>query len=101
GQGARLFRAAVLGPSVPDMDPVVKSFALSLACGVLFDGLVVGMTLVPAVMAMLGDKAWWLPRRVDRRLPDIDIEGARLLAGLREPGTAVTSDRIRQPIPAR
>jgi putative drug exporter of the RND superfamily len=33
-------------------------------------------------MALLGRKAWWLPSRVDRRLPNIDIEGAKLLGGL-------------------
>jgi len=39
---------------------------------------VVRMTLVPAAMALLGDRAWWLPRGVARRLPDLDIEGANL-----------------------
>ncbi len=36
------------------------------------------MTLVPAVLALLGRSAWWLPRWLDRLLPDLDIEGARL-----------------------
>ena len=40
------------------------------------------MTLVPAVMALLGRRAWWLPARLDRRLPDVDIEGAKLLASI-------------------
>jgi RND superfamily putative drug exporter len=39
------------------------------------------MTLVPAVLALLGRSAWWLPRRLDRILPDLDVEGARLTAG--------------------
>jgi RND superfamily putative drug exporter len=36
------------------------------------------MTLVPAVLALLGRSAWWLPRWLDRVLPDLDVEGARL-----------------------
>ena len=41
------------------------------------------MTLVPAVLALLGRSAWWLPRWLDRLLPDLDVEGARL--GARQP----------------
>jgi RND superfamily putative drug exporter len=91
GQSGRVVTAAALivigvfAAFVLDTDPVVKSIALSLACGVLLDAFVVRMTLVPAVMAMLGKKAWWLPHRVERRLPDVDIEGARLLTHVREP----------------
>ncbi len=50
----------------------------------LIDAFVVRMTIVPAVMAMLGAKSWYLPRRLDRLLPDVDIEGA----GLRPDATA-------------
>jgi uncharacterized membrane protein YdfJ with MMPL/SSD domain len=91
GQSGRVVTAAALimtgvfAAFVLDIDPVVKSIALSLACGVLLDAFVVRMTLVPAVMAMLGKNAWWLPHRLDRRLPDVDIEGARLLTHLGEP----------------
>ena len=46
--------------------------------GVLVDAFVVRMTLVPAVLALLGRSAWWLPAGVDRRLPNLDVEGARL-----------------------
>jgi RND superfamily putative drug exporter len=38
----------------------------------------VRMTIVPAVMYLLGSKAWWLPRWLDRILPDMDVEGAQL-----------------------
>jgi hypothetical protein len=40
------------------------------------------MTLVPAVMSLLGDKAWWLPRWLDRALPDVDVEGEKLAQAL-------------------
>jgi len=49
---------------------------------VLIDAFVVRMTLAPAVMALFGRRSWWLPRRLDRRIPNIDIEGATLLRGL-------------------
>ena len=50
----------------------------ALAFGVLIDAFVVRMTVVPAVMSMLGDRAWWLPRRLAGFLPDLDIEGDKL-----------------------
>jgi RND superfamily putative drug exporter len=80
---AALIMIAVFGVFVLSPDPVVKSIGLSLAFGVLIDAFVVRMTLVPAVMALLGRTAWWLPRGIDRRLPDVDIEGEKLLANLR------------------
>ena len=44
----------------------------------LADAFVVRMTLVPAVMALLGSRAWWLPKRLERLVPSLDIEGERL-----------------------
>ena len=44
----------------------------------LVDAFVVRMTIVPAVMTLLGRRAWWLPRWLDRVLPDIDVEGDKL-----------------------
>lgn len=49
-----------------------------VAFGVLADAFIVRLTLVPAVMAMLGERAWRLPRRLGRLLPEVDIEGERL-----------------------
>ena len=79
-----LISPAVFGAFILDKDPVVKSIGLSLAVGVLIDAFVVRMTLVPAVMALLGDRAWWLPRRLGRLVPDLDIEGHKLAEGLGE-----------------
>src|SRR3712207_9475200 len=61
--------------SLHDALPIFKSIGLSLAIGVLADAFVVRMTLVPAVMALLGRHAWRLPARLGRLLPDLDIEG--------------------------
>jgi putative drug exporter of the RND superfamily len=88
GQSGRLVTAAavimtaVFAAFLLDPDPVIKSIGLSLAVGVLADAFVVRMTLVPAVMALLGRSAWKLPRRLERVVPDVDIEGERLLKGL-------------------
>jgi RND superfamily putative drug exporter len=73
----------VFGGFVLDIDPVIKSIGLSLAFGVLADAFVVRLTLVPAVMALLGRRAWWLPKRLDRAVPNLDIEGERLQRTLR------------------
>ncbi|MEH0631162.1 MMPL family transporter, partial [Streptomyces stelliscabiei] len=59
-------------------EPMIKMIGFGLAIAVFFDAFVVRMAIVPAVLALLGQKAWWLPRRLDALLPDIDIEGAKL-----------------------
>jgi RND superfamily putative drug exporter len=75
---AAVIMTAVFGAFLLDPDPVVKSIGLSLAIGVLADAFVVRMTLVPAVMALLGKSAWTLPRRLERIVPEVDIEGEGL-----------------------
>jgi len=60
---------------VSDPDVVVKTIGLGLAAAILIDVLVVRMIVAPAVMALLGDRAWWLPRWLDRILPRIPLEG--------------------------
>jgi putative drug exporter of the RND superfamily len=75
---AGIIMIAVFAGFVVSPDPVTKSIGFSLAVGVLVDAFVVRMTLVPAVMALLGPRAWWIPKGLDRRLPNLDIEGERL-----------------------
>ncbi len=88
GQSGRVVTAAaiimisVFGAFVTDTDPVVKSIGLSLAFGVLADAFIVRMTLVPAVMVLLGKRAWWMPKRLERIVPDVDIEGESLVKGV-------------------
>ncbi|NMI00981.1 MMPL family transporter [Pseudonocardia acidicola] len=75
---------SVFAGFVPAGDAAIKSIAFALAVGILVDALVVRMTLVPAALALLGERAWWLPRWL-RRLPSLDVEGAGVVAIDREP----------------
>jgi uncharacterized membrane protein YdfJ with MMPL/SSD domain len=81
---AAVIMIAVFGAFILDPDPVIKSIGLALAFGVLADAFVVRMTLVPAVMALLGRRAWGLPRGIGRLLPNLDIEGESLTKRLRD-----------------
>ncbi|MPR00403.1 MMPL family transporter [Modestobacter sp. I12A-02628] len=75
---AALIMLSVFASFVTIEDVTIKAIAFGLAVGVLVDAFVVRMTLVPAVLALLSRSAWWLPRGLDRVLPDLDVEGARL-----------------------
>ncbi|MFI7601524.1 MMPL family transporter [Actinoplanes sp. NPDC049681] len=84
GHGARVVTAAALimtsvfaGFVLLD-DPVIKSMGFALAVGVAIDAFVVRMTVVPAVISLLGRSAWWLPGWLNRLLPNVDIEGEKL-----------------------
>jgi RND superfamily putative drug exporter len=79
---AAVIMVAVFASFVPHGDASVKPMAFGLAVGVLVDAFVVRMTLVPAVLALLGERAWWLPRWLEERLPVLDIEGEGLAAHL-------------------
>ncbi len=69
---------SVFGAFMTGGDPIIRSIGFGLAFGVFVDAFIVRMTLVPAVMSLLGDRAWWYPRWMDRITPDVDVEGARL-----------------------
>ncbi|SOC52238.1 putative drug exporter of the RND superfamily [Blastococcus aggregatus] len=90
---AALIMFSVFASFVTIEDVTVKAIAFGLAVGVLVDAFLVRMTLVPAVLALLGRSAWWLPAWLDRVLPDLDVEGAGLAeepsgTTTREPATA-------------
>ena len=75
---AALIMAAVFSGFVFSNSVMIQSIGLGLALGVLVDAFVVRLLLIPAVMHLLGDAAWWIPRWLDRILPDVDVEGASL-----------------------
>jgi putative drug exporter of the RND superfamily len=76
---AALIMIAVFSGFVISDDVVIKSIGFALAFGVLVDAFLVRMTLVPAVLALLDRRAWWLPGWLDRRMPNLDIEGEKLM----------------------
>ncbi len=91
---AALIMFAVFAGFVPAGEATIKSIAFALAAGIVFDAFVVRMVLVPAALALLGERAWWLPRWLGW-LPVLDVEGAALehpSAGVRS-GDLVDSRR--------
>lgn len=98
---AAVIMFAVFAAFVPEGDATLQPIALGLAVGVFVDAFVVRMTLIPAVMMLLGERAWWLPAWLDRLLPTFDVEGEGLtrqlaLADWPEPdaGPGVYLDRV-------
>ncbi len=88
GSGARVVAAAALimvsvfaGFIHAEMT-MARSIGFGLAVGVLLDAFLIRMTFTPAVLALLGDRAWWLPRWLERVLPNLDVEGAELAVRL-------------------
>jgi RND superfamily putative drug exporter len=69
-----VFLAFVLGDN-----PTIKMLGIGLATAVFIDATVVRVVLVPAMMRLMGDANWWLPRWLDQLLPNLDIEGEHLL----------------------
>jgi RND superfamily putative drug exporter len=75
---AAIIMIAVFGGFVFSHLAMVRPLGFGLAVGVLFDAFVVRLLLVPALMHLVGEKAWWLPKWLDRILPNADVEGASL-----------------------
>jgi RND superfamily putative drug exporter len=69
--------AAVFLSFVTASDMIGKMFGLGLGLAILIDVLVVRMVIAPAVVTLLGDRAWWLPGWLDRVLPNVSLEGRR------------------------
>src|SRR5690606_23853091 len=72
---AGLIMFAVFVAFVPEGDSSLKPIALGLAAGIAIDAFLVRMTLIPALMAILGERAWEIPRWLEKILPSVDIEG--------------------------
>ncbi|GGY39612.1 MMPL family transporter [Streptomyces tanashiensis] len=83
---AAVIMIAVFSGFIGMDDQMVKMIGFGLAAAVLFDAFVVRMAIVPAVLALLGHKAWWLPKWLDRILPNVDVEGEGLAESTDEPG---------------
>ncbi|MEV8267184.1 MMPL family transporter [Microbacterium sp. NPDC076911] len=90
---AAVIMFAVFVAFVPEGDSSIKPIALGLAAGIAIDAFLVRMTLIPALMALLGEKSWWIPQWLEKALPHFDIEGEAVqreleLANWPEPNTS-------------
>lgn len=85
---AGLIMASVFLAFVSQPDVIAKMMGLGLGLAILIDVLVVRLLIAPAVVFLLGDKAWWLPGWLDKILPNVSLEG-HLVEGLDEKGHAL------------
>ncbi|NED96932.1 MMPL family transporter [Phytoactinopolyspora alkaliphila] len=79
---AAIIMISVFGAFVLGGEDFIMQVGLALAVAVAFDAFVVRMTIVPAILTLLGHRAWWLPRWLDRILPNVDVEGEKLRTAL-------------------
>ncbi|MBO3731659.1 MMPL family transporter [Glycomyces niveus] len=75
---AAIIMIAVFGGFVFSHSAMIRPIGFALAFGVLVDAFLVRMLIIPALMHLFGEKVWWLPKWLDRLLPDVDVEGAAL-----------------------
>ncbi|GLI27204.1 hypothetical protein ARHIZOSPH14_14460 [Agromyces rhizosphaerae] len=75
---AGLIMISVFGGFIFAESVMIRSIGFGLAIGILLDAFVVRMLLMPAIMHLLGRSAWWLPKWLDRIIPNVDVEGAAL-----------------------
>ncbi|MGP3989512.1 MMPL family transporter [Streptomyces sp. 3N207] len=101
--GARVVTAAgiimisVFAGFIGSSESMIKMMGFGLAIAILFDAFVVRMAIVPAVLALLGRRAWWLPRWLDRLLPNVDVEGEKLRKELHSEEAPVMVPPPREP----
>jgi len=75
---AALIMISVFAGFVLAGEPIIMSIGFAMAVGVAVDAFVVRLTIVPAFMSLVGRAGWWLPRWLDRAIPNVDVEGERL-----------------------
>jgi RND superfamily putative drug exporter len=78
---AAVIMIAVFAGFIGMSESMIKMMGVGLASAVFFDAFVVRMTIVPAVLALLGDRAWWLPGWLAKVVPQVDVEGEKLNQG--------------------
>ncbi|WP_067604172.1 MMPL family transporter [Nocardiopsis listeri] len=95
---AAIIMISVFGGFIFSEMMMISSVGFGLAFGVLLDAFLVRMLLIPAVMHLAGDAAWWLPKWLERVLPDVDVEGSALeRAHLHQDESAEQTDEDRKP----
>lgn len=91
---AGLIMMAVFAGFMMAPDPIIKQMGLALTFGVLFDAFIVRMAIVPAVMTLMGNAAWYLPKWLDKILPDLDIEGESIMRELEKKDSHVQDEAV-------
>ncbi|MEV5238781.1 MMPL family transporter [Streptomyces cinnamoneus] len=105
--GARVVTAAavimisVFAGFIGSSEQMIKMIGFGLAIAVFFDAFVVRMAIVPAVLALLGKSAWWLPGWLAKVLPNVDVEGEGLQKTLKAPAADAGADGAGEREPAR
>jgi len=74
---AAAIMVVVFGSFLFEDQRVIKLFGMGLAVAVLLDATIIRMLLVPATMELLGEKNWWIPKWLDRILPNLNVEGTQ------------------------
>jgi RND superfamily putative drug exporter len=104
GHGARVVTAAaiimisIFAGFILSGETVIKMIGFGLGVGVLFDAFIVRMTIVPAVMTLLGRAAWWLPAWLNRLLPNVDVEGEALRHQFDQPAEQPAAQLDPEPV---
>ncbi|MFF2950222.1 MMPL family transporter [Kitasatospora sp. NPDC057965] len=97
---AALIMISVFAGFIGMSEPMIKMMGLGLAAAVALDAFVVRMAIVPAVLALLGRRAWWLPAKLEKIIPDVDVEGAKLqtAAPVPAPADGPDADPVRHSV---
>ena len=93
---AAIIMGTVFAAFILTSDRISKEFGILLAVAILTDALVVRMTLVPAFLTLMGEKAWYIPRWLDRLLPGITIEPPHDGKPVIEPAPELTPETARR-----
>lgn len=96
---AAAIMTAVFSGFMLEDDPIIKSMGFALAAAVVFDAFIVRMVLIPGLMYLLGEKAWYLPKWLDKILPNVDIEGTSLERPHLDESRGGTPDDLREKQP--
>ncbi|MGK3941860.1 MMPL family transporter [Streptomyces caeruleatus] len=95
---AAIIMISVFAGFIGTNSPTIQTMGVGLAAAVAFDAFVVRMAIAPAVLALLGHRAWWLPRILNRVLPNVDIEGEALSGHVPAPADASDTAVRRLPV---
>ncbi|MFG2652509.1 MMPL family transporter [Streptomyces sp. NPDC048436] len=95
---AAIIMISVFAGFIGMSSPTIQTMGVGLAAAVVFDAFVVRMAIAPAVLALLGHRAWWLPRTLNRVLPNVDIEGEALSRQVPASGAKLGASVPRLPV---